>query len=212
MKFAAKTLVILLITVSLVTDAFTTVPARASEKEQAYKAYYDLIEELHKGDEWSDGYDRFALINVNNDNIPELLAVDTPADGFDNNGTNQYVLYTYFDGNPVKLGDYASGVASAGGYRGDTRYIKKTGKILVSYISAGSGDASDIVYKLQDGAMTEIAHGDYNIASDDTEWNGKPMSISKYSKKLNKAFKSKKSKSFEELKTCSYKTMRKKLG
>ena len=211
MKFAFKTLLALLLTVALAISVFTTVPALASEKDEAYKAYYDLIEELHKGDEWSDGFDRFKLINVDNDDIPELLAVNTPSDEYDNNGTYRYELYTYFNGEAVLLGSYASGVASAGGYRGDTMYIKKSGKILESYISAGSGDASDIVYKLQDGEMIEVAHGDYNVASEDAVWNGKSMSYLKYSKKLNKIFKTRKAKSFEELKTFSYKSMRKKL-
>ena len=211
MKFTIKTVLALLLTVSLVINAFTTVPASASEKEQAYKAYYDLIEKLHEGDEWSDGFDRFALINVDNDGIPELLAVDTANDEYDNNGVTEYELYTYYNGEAVKLGSYASGVAGAGGYRGSTLYIKKSGKILETYISASSGDGSDIVYKMENGAMTEIAHGDYNIATDDTVWNGKAMSSSKYNKKLNKTFKMKKAKSFEDLKTSSYKSMRKKL-
>ena len=211
MKSTLKTLLVLLLTATMAINVFTVVPAKASEKEEAYKAYYDLIEELHQGDEWSGGFDRFKLIYVDNDDIPELLAVDTPSDGFDNNGTYQYALYTYYNGEAVKLDNYSSGVASAGGYRGNTMYIKKSGKIFETYVSAGSGDGCDIVYKMQDGVMTEIAHGDFNIASEDAEWNGKAMSYTKYSKKLNKAFKMKKAKSFEELKTSSYKSMRKKL-
>ena len=211
MKFVTKTVLALILTVSLIIDVFNAIPVSASEKEQAYKAYYDLIEELHKGDEWSNGFDRFKLINVDNDDIPELLAVDTPSDQFDNNGTYRYELYTYFNGEAVKLGSYASGVASAGGYRGDTMYIRKSGKVLETYISAGSGDGSQIVYKMQDGAMIETAHGDFNVASENAKWNGKSMSYTKYLKKLNKAFKTTKAKSFEELKTSSYKSMRKKL-
>ena len=121
------------------------------------------------------------------------------------------MIYTYYNGQTVKLGEYASGVASAGGYRGDTFYIRKSGKIYETYISAGSGDGDDIVYKLQDGEMIEIAHGYFNITSDDTEWNGKIMSSTKYNKKLNKVFKTGKAKSLEEIKTISYKAMRKKL-
>ena len=211
MKFAAKTALVLLLTASLLINVFTLVPARASEKDEAYKAYYDLIEELHKGDEWSGGFDRFKLIYVDDDDVPELLAVDTPNDEFDNNGTYQYVLYTYYNGEVVKLDNYSSGVASAGGYRGNTMYIKKSGKIYETYVSAGSGDGESIVYKMQDGMMNEIGRGNFNIASENAEWNGKSMSYSKYSKKLNKTFKMKKAVSFEDLKTSSYKSMRKKL-
>lgn len=211
MKPATKTLLLLLLTVSLALSAFNAVPARASEKDEAYAAYYDLIEALHEGDEWADGFDRFKLIYVDADDIPELLAVDTPGDEYDNNGITYYELYSYYNGEAVLLGSYSSGVASAGGYRGSTMYIKKSGKVLETYMEAGSGDAGDTVYKMENGAMTEIAHGDYNIATDDTVWDGKAMSYAKYNKKLNKTFKMKKAKSFEDLKTSSYKSMRKKL-
>ena len=212
MKFKTKTALVLLLTASLVIQVFTAVPAFASDKDTGYKAaYYTLIKELHKGDEWSGGYDQYKLIHLENDNIPELLAVDTPSDTFDNNGTYQYVIYTYYNGQAVKLGDYASGVASAGGYRGDTKYIRKSGKIYETYHEAASGDGNDIVYKLQDGEMKEIAHGKFNIASDAGEWNVKVISDIKYSIKLNKAFKLSKAKSLEEIETISYKAMRKKL-
>lgn len=211
MKLKAKTLLVLLLTASMVFQAFTAAPAAASQKDLAFKAYYDLIEELHKGDEWSGGYDRYVLIYVDDDSIPELLAVDTPSDEYDNNGTYQYELYTYYEGKAVKLGNYASGVASAGGYRGNTMYIKKSGKIYETSAAAASGDGTDIVYKLQDGTLTEIASGDFNIAEDDAKWNGKTVSGAKYEKKLNKVFNTKKGVSFESLKTVSYKKMRKKL-
>lgn len=213
MKLKTKAALVLLLTASLVLQVFTVVPALASEKDTGYKAaYYSLIEELHNGNESSEeGYDRFKLIYVDKDSTPELLAVDTPSDTFDNNGTYRYAIYTYYEGKTVKLDEYASGVASAGGYRGDTFYIRKSGKIYETYISAGSGDGDDIVYKLQDGEMVEIAHGYFNIASDDAEWNGKIMSGTKYNKKLNKVFKISKAKSLEAIKTISYKAMRKKL-
>ena len=212
MKLNAKTLLILLLTTALAVQAFIVSPISASEKDTSYKtAYYSLIKELHKGDEYSQGFDRYKLIYLDADDIPELLAVDTPSDQFDNNGTYRYEIYTYYNGKAVKLGSYASGVASAGGYRGDTFYIKKSGKIYETYISAGSGDGDDIIYSMQDGEMTEIAHGNFNIASEDAVWNGKNMSYTKYTKKLNKVFKTSKAKSLESLKTISYKSMRKKL-
>ena len=203
----------MLLTTIMVINIFTVIPVEAADtkKDSAYKAYYELIQKLNKGDKLSDGFDRFKLIYVDKDDIPELLAVNTPSDTFDNNGTYRYELYTYYDGKAVKLGSYASGVASAGGYRGDTMYIKKSGKIYETYTSAGSGDGCDIVYKMQNGTMTEIARGEFNIASDTAAWQGKTMSYTKYSKKLNKAFKTQKGKSFEELSTYSYKYMRKKL-
>ena len=212
MKLKAKTLLILLITAALTLQVCSVFPVLASKKDTAYKeAYYSLIRKLHKADEFSGGFDRYKLIYIDNDEIPELLAVDTPSDQFDNNGTYRYEIYTYHNGKAVLLGSYASGVASAGGYRGNTMYIKKSGKIYETYVSAGSGDGDDIVYSMQDGKMTETAHGTFNIASDNAIWNGKSMSSEKYNKKLNKIFKTSKAKSLESLKTISYSKMRKKL-
>ena len=211
MKLIAKTLLALLLTAALAFQVFTAVPASASDKDLAFKAYYDLIEELHKSDELSDGFDRYALIYVDNDSVPELLAVDTPSDEYDNNGTYQYELYTFFDGKAVKLGNYASGVASAGGYRGNTFYVKKSGRIYETSSAAASGDGKDVIYSMQNGEMTETARGEFNIGEDDAVWNGKTLSGAKYSKKLNKVFKTKKAVSFENVKTVSYKKMRKKL-
>lgn len=212
MKTVTKISLVLFLAAALLLQTFTATDAYASDKDTAFKAYYSLVKELHKSDEFSDGYDRFALIYVDDDEIPELLAVDTPADEYDNNGIYYYELYTFYDGKAVMLGSYSSGVASAGGYRGDTRYIRKSGKLYETFFASSSGDGNDIVYKMKDGEMVETARGEFNIANDETAvWNGKTMSGTDYSKKLNKAFKLKKAKSFEEIKTVSYKSMRKKL-
>ena len=211
MKRSTKTAIILALTVTLVLQVFASAPAAASEKKDAYKAYYNLIEELHNGVGTDYVFDRFKLIYLDDDDIPELLAVDTPDDEYDNNGTNIYEVYTYSDGNAVMLGTYRSGVASAGGYRGDTKYIKKSGKIYETYISSGSGEGADIVYIMEEGEMKEVARGAFNIDGEKCEWKGKKVSESKYSVKLQKVFKLKKAKSFEDIKTISYKSMRKKL-
>jgi hypothetical protein len=212
MKLITKTPLLLLLTAVLIVQAFTAVPISAAETDTSYKtAYYNLIKELHKGDTWSEEFDRFQLIYVDNDNIPELLAVDTPSDEYDNNGTYRYEIYTYYDGQAVLLGCYASGVASAGGYRGDTMYIKKSGKIYETYFSSGSGDGEDIIYSMKDGELTEIARGSFNVVEEEATWMGKTMSRAKYSKKFNKVFKVSKGKSLESIKTVSYKSMKKKL-
>ena len=208
----AKTALLLLLAVSLVIQSPAAIPASASETDEAYKAaYYALIKELHKADEFTGGFDRYALIYLDDDDVPELLAVDTPSDEYDNNGTYVYELFTYYDGKAVKLGNYASGVASAGGYRGNTMYIKKSGKIYETYISSGSGNGGDIVAQLKDGEMVELGQGTFNIESDTSIWNGKTVSNKKYTKSFNKLFKTKKAKSFEDVKTITYSKMRKKL-
>ncbi|MBR4343566.1 MAG: hypothetical protein IKP88_12840 [Lachnospiraceae bacterium] len=212
MKTKVKTVLVLLLTTALVLQVFTSVPSFAAETDTDYKAaYYKLIKELHNSDEFEGGTDRYKLIYLDNDSIPELLVVDVPSDTYHNNGTYRYDLYTFYDGKAILLGCYASGVASAGGYRGDTSYIKKSGKLLETYVAAASGDGENIVYSLQNGEMVEIARGAFNIASETTKWNGKEMSSEKYTKKLNKVFKTKKAISFEGIKTISYRSMRKKL-
>ena len=208
MKTVTKISLVLFLAAALILQSFNAAPAYASDKESAYKAYYALVRDLHK----TDGFDRFALIYVNDDDIPELLAVNTPSDEYDNNGIYIFELYTYYGGEAVMLGSYQSGVASAGGYRGNTMYIKKSGKLYETYHFSASGDGEDIVYKMKDGQMIETARGAFNIADEVTAvWNGKTMSGMDYAKKLNKAFKVKKAKSLEEVKTISYKKMRKKL-
>ena len=212
MKRIIKNSLVPVLAAALLLQAFSVIPAHASDKKTAFKAYYSLVKELHESDESSDGYDRFALIYVDDDEIPELLAVDIPVDEYENNGTYMYGLYTFYDGRAVQLGSYRSGVASAGGYRGDTKYIRKSGKIYETYFASSNGDGNDIVYKMKDGEMAETAKGEFNIADNETRvWNGKTMSGADYDKKLNKAFKLKKAKSFEDIKTVTYKSMRKKL-
>ena len=212
MKLVTKIAVLFLLTAALLLQAFAVTPAHASEKESAYKAYYDLVKKLHKGDELTGAYDRFKLIYVDADDIPELLAVDVPSDEYENNGIYRYELYTYYDGKAVMLGCYSSGVASAGGYRGDTMYIKKSGKIYETYHASASGDGEDIVYILENGEMKETARGAFNIGNDETAvWNDKTLSAAKYAKKLNKVFNTNKGVSFESLKTSTYKSIRKKL-
>lgn len=212
MKTVTKISLVLFLAAALILQSFNAAPAYASDKESAYKAYYALVKELHNSDEFSDGYDRFALIYVDDDDIPELLAVNTPRDEYDNNGIYIYELYTFYDGKAVMLGSYASGVASAGGYRGDTMYIRKSGKLYETYYYSASGDGEDIVYKLQDGELIETARGKFNIADEETAiWKDKTVSCADYSKKLNKVFKLKKAKSLEKITTVTYKKMRKKL-
>lgn len=208
-----KRTVALLLVASLAVAApiSTKVNAATSDQKDAYKAYYSLIKDLHKSTEWSGGYNKYKLIYVDNDDVPELLAVDTPADVYDNNGTYQYVVYTYYNGKAKKLSEFSSGVASAGGYRGDTYYIKKSGKIYETSISAGSGEGTDIVYKMNKGKLKKKAKGDYSLATETQKWNDKSVSAEEYNEKLNKAFNTKKAVSFEKIKTISYSKMREKL-
>lgn len=195
---------------SLLACFLSTTTAFAASKQDAYKAYYPLVKELYNSKDEYESYDHFKLLYVDADNIPELLAVQMPND-LVNNSTYFYKLYTYYDGQAVELGEFRSGVASAGGYRGSTAYIKKSGKIYETSMSAGSGDGSDAVYKLSNGELKVKGSGEFNIATGENEWKGKSVSSTTYNKKLNKLFNTKKGILFEELKLNSYSAMLKKL-
>ena len=209
-----KGVVAFIVSISLALQGAVAMDVHASTKQDAYAAYYKLVKTLHEPDvdAGSGGADQFKLIYLDDDKVPELLAVDTPANEYDNNGTYVYELYTYYDGKAVKLGDkFSSGVASAGGYRGSTLYIPKSGKLYETYIFSGTGEGSDIVYKLKNGKLVLKARGDYSMVTGTQEWNEKSVSDKAYSKKLKKAFNSDKGVNFETLKTMSYSAMRKKL-
>ncbi|MBP5159857.1 MAG: hypothetical protein ILP10_06105, partial [Lachnospiraceae bacterium] len=61
---------------ALLVGAFA--PARAeaaTKKEKAYAAYYEAIEYIRDPESPAGGFEKFKLIYVNSDSIPELLAV-----------------------------------------------------------------------------------------------------------------------------------------
>lgn len=191
-----KSFMALVVAASLALQGTVAMEVHASKKQDAYAAYYKLVKTLHTPDSstGSEGADQFKLIFLDDDKIPELLAVDTPSDEYDNNGIYEYALYTYYNGKAVKLGDFSSGVASAGGYRGSTMYIPKSGKLYETFISSGSGEGSDIVYKQKNGKLIQKARGDFSIATEKQEWNDKSVSAKTYRKKLKNAFDSDKGK------------------
>ncbi len=208
-----KRIVVSILTVLSLLVALS-VPAKAeaaTKKEKAFKAYYKEIKEISSPDSPSGGFEMFQLIYVNKDSVPELLAAHFPKDEYENNGIIEYALFTYADGKVVTLGGFSSGVASAGGYRGNTSYIKKSGLVFETYISAGSGKGSDIVYKMKGGELVKKASGDFDIAEGTYKWKNKTVSEKTYTKRLEKAYNSKKAVSFEEIEFISYKDMRKKL-
>lgn len=196
---------------SLLVCALHIVPVHAADKADAYSAYYSLVKELYSAKDEYESFDHFKLLYIDDDAIPELLAIQYPAE-LVNNSTYVYRLFTYYDGGINELGEFRSGVASAGGYRGTTSYIKRSGKLYETAMSSGTGEGTDVVYKLSDGQLTVLGQGDWSLVSEESEWNGKTVSSTAYSKKIGKLFNSKKAIFFEELKTNSYRAMLKKLS
>ncbi len=197
---------------SLTIGVLLNASMNVSAAKKTFKSeYLKVIKELKKPGEWTDGFDQFQLIYLNDDKVPELLAVNTPGDEYENNGTYQYKIYTFYDGKAKGIGEFSSGVASAGGYRGNTFYIKKGGKIYETYISSGTGEGSDIVYEMKKGKLKNQGMGDYSLATETYEWKDQSVSKETYSDELNKLFDVNKATSFEAVKTMSYSAMQEKL-
>ncbi|MBR1629033.1 MAG: hypothetical protein IJ679_07195, partial [Lachnospiraceae bacterium] len=130
-----------------------------------YKAYANWIANNTAGLDVG-GYDHFQLIYVNDDETPELLALHKPKDTFDNNAIMQYGLYSFQKGKVKEISSFSSGVASAGGYRGNTYYIPEENRIYETYISSGRGEGEDIIYKLNKGKLKKLRSGSYSLADE----------------------------------------------
>ena len=185
-------------------------PARceAQNIDEAYWAYYDFV-----SDEASDFYfgefNKYQLIYVNGDDIPELLAAHSPKDTFDNNGTWQYALYTFKNGKVKNLAGFSSGVASAGGYRGNTYYLPNENRIYETYISSGTGEGEDNIYKMAKVKLKRLHKGTYSLATESGTWKGSALSLDEYRAQIGKVFDLEGAESFEDIKFVSKKKMKK---
>lgn len=135
-------------------------------------AYADFVKETEYGESST-----YALIYVNNDNIPELV-MDS---GVEAGGC---VIVTYDQGETDVL---------------------QTSRLYFDYIEKGNmlcnsdenmGYYYDVVYKIKDGKWEKVAEGNYHDAGDEPEmdaegayiyeyeWNGRPVSEKEYYRNL----------------------------
>lgn len=161
----------------------------ASEEQKTWQeAYLDYIDS-DEGQEISGYSDTFALIYVNDDDIPELVF---------HGGSEVFGCYilTYADGEVD---------------------ILQTDRLNFSYIERGnrlcnsegnSGYYYDIVWSIEDGKWTELAYGttteeydaDYDEPVNTTyTWNDETVSESEYNSSLNEVYDTAKAKYGEEL-------------
>lgn len=119
--------------------------------DQAWKsAYIEFIENFDKGYNEYDGTygNTYHLINVNNDNIPELyINTNTTAGGS--------WLCTYYNNQVVTQFMWISGLS----------YIE--GENLMMDSGGHMDNYYDDIYCLEDGQFIQLDHGEYNIMYDD---------------------------------------------
>ncbi len=180
----------------------------ATSRRDAFDAYSDWLED-DMSEFYVGGYDKYKLININNDNIPELLAVNIPKNEYDNNGTWEFALYTVKNKKVKNLAGFSSGVASAGGFRGNVFYIPRENRIYESYISSGTGEGTDIIYQMKGGALQRLGQGSFSLATGGNAWNGQVVSADSYRMSIAGLFDLNRAKSFEEIKFMTKKKIKK---
>ena len=192
----------------------SNVEAASRTKKKAYKAYYKWIKsDEAKADDYANHrFNKFKLLDLDNDKIPELIAL---YEDRNNTDINNYAICTY-DGKKVNSLKVSEGVAGAGGFRGVVTYIPKKGKIAACTSWAPSGSSYDTYYKIKKGKIIKtnelsMTREFYPKATETYKINSKTVSKSKYNKTEKKIYASKKAAYFEKLKYISKKKMLKKL-
>lgn len=144
---------------------------------------------------------KFIIIFADNDNIPEVLAVDDSA-------MNAEDMYSYKDCNIKLLSYYNNDVTEFELPYGDIHYIDKSGKIYDRRVFAqdASEDVTDlildfkedIIYELKDGQLKTASSGygdpiewinpDTNEIKYSYKWNDSEVSEQEYNKSLDNSF------------------------
>ncbi len=211
-----KRFISMLLVLAVLVAAFpsSNVEAASRTKKKAYKAYYKWMksDEMKISDYREEKFNKFKLVDLDNDKIPELIALYEDRVGTD---VNTYAICT-FDGKKVNSIKVCSGVAGAGGFRGSVSYIPKKGKIAAYSMSSGTGSSYDTYYKIKKGkiVITHTLTMERTFYPQQTETykvNKKVVSKSKFEKTEKKIYASKKSVNFDKLKFISKKKMLKKL-
>ncbi len=191
-------------------------------KKAAYKAYYNWMKSSNAKTEVYDGtfhkvyYKKYTLVDINNDKVPELIAL------YENRYQTwlNYYKICSFDGYKVNEFSASSGVAGAGGYRGYTKITPKKSKLYSFSTSSGTGSTYESYYKFTKKGFKEK----YSLNFERTyvsggekltyKINNKVVSKKKFNsvhKKLEKSYNSGKSTDLDDLKYISRKKMLKKL-
>lgn len=180
------------------------IPAQASSRSKAYKAYRSWIKGGCKNEYgYKNSFKQFCLVKIDSDSVPELIGKEVV-----NYAINSMCIVSYKNGKLIKK-SVSTGVGGAGGFRGDASFIPKKGKIYMTSISSGTGMVYDSIIKLGKRSFKAVAEGSFqwldmekNTARNCT-WKGKRVSKKVYDAKLKKGYPSRKAKKFDDLKFVS---------
>ncbi|MBR6223257.1 MAG: hypothetical protein IKQ71_07450 [Lachnospiraceae bacterium] len=180
-------------------------------KKAALKAYYAYLKSGKPQTYRDKKYNKFTLMDLDNDKIPELVAQYKDREG---TFVDYYVILAY-DGSTVQTLDVSEGVAGAGGFRGNLSYMPKKGLIYNLTWSSGTGSQYNTLYSLKNGKFTTkvkmVNERDMKTYKLNYTWNGKKTTEKKQNAKFNKLYNTKKAKTFDKLKYISRKKMLSKL-
>ncbi len=127
-----------------------------------YDQYIDVVKN-YKNEEWELKLDKFALIDLDGDEVPELFATGEYVDEDFFGGMQPYLIVGNSENRAVVNDIMADGVAGAGGYRGTLYYLPGLGKIHDSAVYAPFGSPSDTIYIMKDGKIDTLVSGYFEV-------------------------------------------------
>lgn len=152
------------------------------------KSYIDFINSNEKGISSTLGFDsyQYYLINIDNDNIPEL-----------------YIDYISYAGGAIVY-SYQNGSIVKQHVKAGVSYIEGEGLFLNSYYIIGCDNYYDEVYLLKDGSFSMVSSGYLQIYyspeyKEEYVWDGKTVSKEEYDSTLSNYFEESEAKSTLDL-------------
>lgn len=153
---------IILTLVILFAGSNTQVIAANIQKNTIYDQYIDIIKN-YKNYEDDVKLDKFALIDLDGDEIPELICTGSYDDEYSMFGMQPYLIVGNNENGAVVYDIMTDGVASAGGYRGTLYYLPGLGKLHEYAVSSAFYDPTDTIYTMKDGKIETFAHGEFKV-------------------------------------------------
>ena len=180
----------MMLLVIIIGVAITPICVNASAKNGTFKAYRKWLQNT------PEGYNYFALIYIDNDGTPELVAKN---DGYDEYGTSEYILCGCKNGKIQSLA-FSDGDSFSSGYRSSASFIPKKNKVYNGHMYGGNGEGEDGIFKLNDNGFQEVEKGKYDYKEMFFSWNGKTMTENEYNSCFTKAYDSNSAKGFWKIK------------
>lgn len=146
--------------------------AAATEGSKEYAAIYlEKINELE-----ADGSaDRFALVDIDSDEIPELIASDSEG-SFDHDNA---FIFTFHDGKAELLASVIAGVD------GGNLDFSRGGNLI--HVSGAAAGMRDVFYEIEDGKLKEVFSAEASSMNEDAKYsvNGEDVKEEEYYEQIN---------------------------